>query len=398
MTSTGFSRFFAVLASLAAAFEISAVAQTSNAPAIINFSNTAPQAVPRRSSIILVLADGLGYGDLSCYGQTKFQTPNLDKLAADGVRFTNYVVADAGVISRAALLLGKEPQHLRQQANAAVPLAPEEKTVAEILKNAGYHTGWIGEWDLGDENSAGAPWKKGFDEFAGYLDPNDAKNMYADYMFRYAPHSIYDADAKQVKTFFGKETLVPNLDGAKQEYIPDLMAKAVGNFVKKNKPGSRNHYQPFFLVVNYQIPGEGKITVPSDAPYSGESWLPAQKNRAALISRLDGYIGKLREALDGADMTNNAVVFVTSSSLPRKANGIDADFFHSQPGTNDFRVPMIVSWRDWIPAGQASDLQWSAKDFLPTAADIGYAKTPETIDGKSILPQVIARQEKKPQP
>ena len=127
-------------------------------------------ALPRRASIIFIQCDGLGYGDLSCYGQTKFQTPNLDKLAAEGIRFTNYFAAAASFAVARSAAARKKSGHLRQRADVDVPLAPDEITVAQTLKNSGYHTGFIGEWDLGDENSSGAPWKKGFDEFAGYFD------------------------------------------------------------------------------------------------------------------------------------------------------------------------------------------------------------------------------------
>ena len=143
--------------------------------------------MPRRPSIILIVADGLGYGDLSCYGQTKFQTPNLDRLAAEGVRFTSYYAGDAvSSPARAALMLGRDSGHLKQRADVDVPLAADDITVAQLLKQSGYHTGLIGEWDLGGDGTSGAPWNKGFDEFAGYLDPGDAENYYADYIWRYA--------------------------------------------------------------------------------------------------------------------------------------------------------------------------------------------------------------------
>ena len=115
-------------------------------------TNNLPRAIPRRASIILIVADGLGYGDLSCYGQTKFLTPNLDKLAAEGVRFTNYFSgATAESPAWATLMLGKDSTHVRQRADADISLAPDEITVAQMLKNSGYYTGLVGEWDLGDE-------------------------------------------------------------------------------------------------------------------------------------------------------------------------------------------------------------------------------------------------------
>lgn len=353
------------------------------------FSNAAPRAIPRRASIILVVADGLGYGDLSCYGQTNFETPNLDKLAAEGVRFTNYFAgAAADSPACAALMLGKDSGHLRQRADADIPLAPDEITVAQVLQQAGYHTGLIGEWNLGDENSSGAPWKKGFDEFAGYFDPNDAENVYADYVWRYAPKSIFNETNKQMDTFIGRETLVPNLGGAKGEYLPDVLTRAALNFIKNNQPDKFNRYRPFFLLLNYKIPGDGKSQVPTDAPFSEEKWPQPAKNKAAMIARLDGYIAQLQQQLEQLGMTNNAAVFFTSATVPQKTGAVNPNFFHSIISTNDLRVPMIVHWPDQIPAGTVSGFKWSARDFLPTAAEIGYAKPPEGIEGASILPKL----------
>ncbi len=386
MKSMQFNRLCRVLLLSALLMGFSASAQS------LVVSNAAPRAIPRRASIILVVADGLGYGDLSCYGQTNFQTPNLDKLAAEGIRFTNYFAGDAADSpARAALMLGKDSGHLRQRADADIALVPDETTVAQMLQQAGYHTGLIGEWNLGDENSSGAPWKKGFDEFAGYFDANDAENVYADYVWRYAPKSIFNETNKQMDTFMGRETLVPNLGGAKGEYIPDVLTKAALNFVKNNQPDKFNRFQPFFLLLNYKIPGDGKSQVPTDAPFSEEPWPQPAKNKAAMIARLDGYIAQLQQQLQQLGMTNNAAVFFTSATVPQKTDAVNPNFFHSIVSTNDLRVPMIVHWPDQIPAGAVSDFKWSARDFLPTAAEIGYAKPPAGINGASVLPVLLGR-------
>jgi len=384
MTFIRFSQLGRALILLGALLEFSAPAQLS-----FILTNNAPAAIPRRASIIFIQVDGLGYGDLSCYGQTKFQTPNLDKLAAEGIRFTNYFVAEASSPSHAALMLGKNPAHLIQRADADVPLAADEITVAQLLKNSGYHTGIIGKWNLGDENSRGAPWKKGFDEFAGYLDSGNAAHFYDDYVFRYAPRGSYDETNMQWNAYVGREMIYPNTKG-KNQYIPDLLTQAALNFVKNNQPDQFNHYQPFFLLLNYQIPNE-KIQVPTDAPFSEEPWPQPEKNQAALISRLDGYVGQLSEQLDKLGMTNNVVILFSSASVPKKSLEIDPDFFHSNISTNDFRVPMIVHWPETIPAGQVSGLKWSPPDFLPTATEIAFIKSPTNIDGISILSGLTGR-------
>jgi arylsulfatase A-like enzyme len=372
MTSIHFNRFCRALVLLTALLGFSVITRAESLSSI--FTNIAPDAsaaIPRRASIIFIQVDGLGYGDLSCYGQTKFQTPNLDKLAADGIRFTNYSGENENSKSQAELMFGKKS-------------AGGEITVAQILKNSGYHTGMIGEWNLGDENAAGAPWRKGFDEFAGYLDPAAAGNFYADYIFRCAPRSILNETNNQRENFLGREMLYPNTQG-KNQYIPDLFTKAALNFVKNNHPDRSNHYRPFFLFLDYKIPGR-RIEVPTDAPYSEETWPQPEKNKAALISKIDGYVGQLSEQLQKIGMTNNVVVFFSGTVPPEKMAEGGPDFFHSNLSTNDQRMPMIVHWSGKIPAGQVSGFNWSPRDFLPTAAQIAFANSPTNLDGISVLP------------
>ncbi len=282
MKSTCFNRLGRALVLLAALLEFSANAQ----PLLIS-TNGAPRAIPRRASIIFIQVDNLGYGDLSCYGQTNFQTPNLDKLAAEGIRFTNYSAADASSLPQAALVTGKNSVQRHIRSHMDILVTPDgitvTQTIAQLLKNSGYHTGLIGEWDLGDENSASAPWRKGFDEFAGYLNSKDAENFYAEYIYRYAPGEILNPTNNARENFIGREELYPNTQG-KNEYIPDVLAKAAVNFVKNNLPDQFNHWRPFFLLLNYKIPGD-RIVVPSDAPFSDEPWPQPEKNKAALVSR-----------------------------------------------------------------------------------------------------------------
>ena len=388
MNSIRFNHLCRALLLPALVLEFSASAQS------FVFSNAAPTAIPRRASIILVVADGLGYGDLSCYGQTNFQTPNLDKLAAEGIRFTGYQAgAAAGSPAHAALMVGKDSSHLRQRADADIPLAPDEITVAQMLQHSGYATGLIGEWNLGNENSSGAPWKKGFEEFAGYLDANDAENFYSDYMFRYTPHSSYDTTSgkwiewnpAQGPPTAGRELIYENTQG-KNKYIPDMFTKAALSFIQINQPDAANHYRPFFLLLNYKIPGDGKSQVPTDAPYSEEPWPQPAKNKAAMIARLDGYIGQLEEQLQKLGMTNNVAVFFTSATVPQKTDAVTPGFFHSIASADDLHVPMIVHWPGRISAGTAIDFKWSAEDFLPTAAEIAFTKPPDGITGTSVMP------------
>jgi arylsulfatase A-like enzyme len=343
----------------------------------------------------LIVADGLGYGDLSCYGQTRFQTPNLDRLAAGGARFTSYYAgSSASSPARAALLLGRSPGHLPQRADVDVPLAADDITVAQALRQSGYITGVLGAWNLGDENTTGAPWHRGFDKFAGYFDPNDAKNYYADYIWRYAPKEFLNPTNNQMEDFIGREMLYANTTADKTIYIPDLLTRIALNFVKINQPDQFNHYRPFFLLLNYTVPGAGNGSVPTDAPYSNEAWSQPEKNKAAMLARLDSYIGQLLEQLQKLRMTNDTVIFFTSDTGPQTNADIDPKLFLSsgpyRGGRGSLyaggrRVPMIAYWPGKIPAGQVSDFPWAAWDFPPTVMDIAQAKPMTGIDGLSVL-------------
>ncbi len=355
-----------------------------------------PKVLPRRTSILLIQCEGLGYGDLSCYGQTNYITPNIDQLAAEGMRFTNYYAGDAAASpARAALLTGLDSGHLAQRADVDVPLAADTPTIAEVLKKSGYRTGFIGEWVLGDQNSSGAPWKKGFDEFAGYFDPLDAANMFADFMWRY-PHVIRDESFNIRKVILDRDVFYYNENGKQGTFIPAVEAKAALNFAKINVPDEANHYQPFFLMVNFKIPGAGPAQVPSDAPYSDEPWPQAARDRAALVSRLDDYVGQLLNGLNKLGMTNNLAIFLAGDAGPLTGtNRVESTLFNStgnlRGGRGELfegglRVPLIAHWPGTIPPGRVCEVPCAAWDFLPTAADMAFADSPTNLDGVSFVP------------
>jgi arylsulfatase A-like enzyme len=386
-----FKRLLAVLTATLLALAFGAQADDVKLAPI--FTNTHARAlIPRRASIIFIQCHGLGYGDLSCYGQTNFQTPNLDKLAAGGMRFNNYSPGDTNMaLALAALMAGKSP-------------ATDGIAVAQVLKNVGYKTGLIGEWPL-----AGEPQKQGFDEFAGFLNPDEATNYYADYLWRcpYIFSNTIGGQWTELKSedgmkISGKEMIYDNTGGKKGKYMPDLILDTMlQNFIRSNQPDRFNRFCPFFLLVNLPAPrtatpGADDFPVPSDAPFSDEPWPQAAKNRAALITRLDGDIGRLFEQLNKLGMTNNVAIFFSSSSAPEKFADPKLNFFRTAAdlqsrSDGNWNAPMIVYWPGKILAGQASDFNWSAQDFLPTAAQIGYARVPEAIDGHSILPVLLGK-------
>ena len=340
----------------------------------------------RRMSIIFIQCHGLGYGDLSCYGQTNFQTPNLDRLAAEGIRFTGYYAGNAGSSPvPSALLFGK---------NSAAASAPTEINLAQRLQQAGYHTGLIGEWGLGGE-----PWTRGFDEFAGFLNFDEGKNYYADYLWRYAPNSILDPTNNRMAAFVGKEMLYPNTGGKKEQYLPDLFMTATANFIRVNQPDQFNNFRPFFLLVNLPAPrtaatGADDFPVPTDAPFTDEHWPQAAKNRAALITRLDSGIGQVLEQLNKLNLTNNVAIFFTSAAPPEKFANTNLNFLRPNGnirGKLELSLPMIVHWPETISAGQVSDFAWAAWDFAPTALEIAQFRPATNFTGVSILPKLLSR-------
>lgn len=375
------------------------LAATTSLAALCAQPGTPPAAYARRPNIIFILADDLGYGDLGCYGQAKIKTPNLDRLAAEGMRFTQfYAGSTVCAPSRCALMTGRHTGHGLIRGNAQVALRPQDLTVAEILKQAGYRTCLVGKWGLGNEQTTGVPQKKGFDEFLGYLDQAHAHDYYTDHIWRYDPPG-------PAKTGFdGRKDLLENQGGKKGLYLPDLFTTAALNFIQINKPDHFNDYRPFFLYLAYTIPHanneEGKRTgngmqVPSDAPYSEQPWPQPEKNKAAMITRLDTDIGRLLDKLKELKIEENTVVFFASDNGPHKEGGVDPQFFQSAGPLRGIkrdlyeggiRVPLIVRWPMGIKRGTVNDQPFAFWDFLPTAAEIARATVPQKLDGLSLLP------------
>ncbi len=360
----------------------------------------APAAVQRRPNIIFILADDLGYGDLGCYGQTLIKTPNLDKMAAEGMRFTDYYAGSTVCApSRCTLMTGFHTGHGWIRGNSKQALRPQDTTVATVLRESGYYTGCVGKWGLGGEGTAGLPELQGFIDYAGYLDQVHAHDYYTT--------RIWHHDARA--PFHGWQELPENYEDKQGLYLPDLFARAAQNFVRVNKPDPLNGMRPFFLYLALITPHanneEGKRTgngmqVPTDAPYSKESWPQVEKNKAAMITRMDDDIGKLFAKLKSEKVDSNTIVFFTSDNGPHKEGGVDPKFFKSAGpfrGTKrdlyegGIREPMIVRWPGQIPAGVVNHQVWASWDILPTLAEIARAKYPTNTDGISMLPTLLGK-------
>jgi arylsulfatase A-like enzyme len=385
---------------LAAILLTTAVATGAPAPEATPASatNALPPA-PRRPNIIVILADDLGYGDLGCYGQTAIKTPNLDQLAATGLRFTScYAGSTVCAPSRATLMLGQHTGHVYLRGNSQKqPLPPNSPTLARMLKDVGYRNAMIGKWALGDERTTGAPEEQGFDDVLGYLNQTAAHDYY--------PERLWRRDS--TTGFHDWITLYGNTGGRQNEYAPDLFTKAALNFVRANKPDQFNRYRPFFLYLAYTQPHanneEGRRTgngmqVPSDAPYSGELWPPAERNKAAMITRLDADIGQLVDRLKQLGIYTNTAIIFTSDNGPHAEGGVDPKYLKSAGPLRGhkrdlyeggIRVPAIIHWPAQIQTGRVSDFPWAHWDILPTVAGIAMTPPLPGIDGISILPLLL---------
>ncbi len=343
---------------------------------------------PVKPNIIFIMADDLGYHDLGCYSQTQIKTPNIDRLAQEGMRFTNcYAGSPVSAPSRSVLMTGQHTGHTTVRGNTSplvdrpypynrVPLNDEDTTVAEVLKKAGYVTGITGKWGLGEPDTEGIPNKQGFDEWFGYLNQNHAHSYYPPYLWK-----------NQEKFILEK-----NQDGQKGTYTHDLFTDFALDFIKKHKDTT------FFLYLPYTIP-HAEYAIPDTAPYKNENWDEKAKVHAAMITRMDKDIGKMMNLLKETKIDSNTIVFFCSDNgAARRWEGTFNSSGALRGRKRDvyeggIRTPMIVRMPDIVPAGAVSDEPWYFADVLPTMADIAGVEPPENIDGISVLPVITGKKQ-----
>jgi len=342
---------------------------------------------PPRPNIIYIMADDLGYGDLGCYGQKQIKTPNIDRLAKEGTRFTQcYSGSTVCAPSRCSLMTGLHTGHTRIRDNIPheIWLQPDDITLAEVLKQAGYRTGAIGKWSLGNPGSWGVANWQGFDYFYGHLSQDQAHFYYPDYLWE---------NDKVVE-------LSGNRGERRVEYTHDLFTDKGLAFIQDNQQ------RPFFLYMAYTLPHwsdfdhdtpESQI-VPSDEPYSDKPWPQVEKNYAAMVTRLDRDVGRIMDLLKELGLDDNTLVFFTSDNGPCAAASHSVEFFNSNAPfrgvkrelyEGGIRVPMMARWPGRVPAGRTSDQIWAFWDVLPTLAEIAGLPAPQNIDGISMAPAVL---------
>lgn len=350
-----------------------------------------------KPNVIFILADDLGYGGLSCFGQEKVPTPQIDRLADEGLRFTDfYAGSTVCAPSRCSLMTGRHlgrcwiRGNYSQEFNDRVPLRPQDVTVAELLKQAGYTTGLIGKWGLGEPDTTGIPNRKGFDYFFGYLNQGRAHNYYPEYLWRNQE----------------KVELTGNLDNKRQQYSHDLFAADALSFIEKNKSG------PFFLYLAFTIPhsnnerqrDEGMgMEVPDYGSYADRDWSVGQKGHAAMMERMDRDVGRIMAKLDELGIDRNTLVIFTSDNGPHREGGYDPDFFDSSGPLRGIkrdlyeggiRVPTVARWPAVIEPGRVNSEPLAFWDVLPTLAELGGVTPPRDIDGISFVPALLGKAQK----
>ena len=363
-------------------------------------------ASPARTSpnVVLIMADDLGYGDLGSYGQKYIKTPHLDRMAAEGIRFTqHYSGSTVCAPSRCSLLTGKHTGHSAVRDNegpfGAMPLGPSDVTVAQVLKQAGYDTAIIGKWDLAGPDSTGIPNQQGFDYSFGYLHSSRAHNYYPDYLWRNGE----------------KVMLESNQNGKGMQYTHDLFTEEALDYVEQKKD------RPFFLYLAYTIP-HAELAVPEDSlkPYMGKfserpfkrpeswKWKPGgyqpQKNPkaafAGMISRMDRDVGRLLAKLEDLGIDRDTLVMFASDNGAHKEGGGNPAYFD---GSGPFRgikrdlyeggirVPLIAYWPRKIEPCFTSDHVSASWDLLPTFAELAGVNAPDGIDGLSMVPTLFGQ-------
>lgn len=359
-----------------------------------------------KPNIIYILADDLGYGDLSCYGQEKFTTPNIDKLAKEGMLFTqHYSGSTVCAPSRSSLMTGLNTGHTPIRGNKGVepegeyPIPNANFTIAELLKEKGYTTGAFGKWGLGYPGSEGDPLQQGFDTFFGYNSQALAHNYY--------PEHLWDNKNKVI--------LIENEGIKNGQYAPDLIHQKALLFIEKNKS------QPFFLYYASVLP-HAELIIPQNnldkfiGKFNPEMAYKAKDNSkglkkgeyssqphchaafAAMITLLDDQVGEIVSKIKALGLENNTLLIFTSDNGPHKEGGADPDYFNSNGSLHGYkrdlyeggiRVPMIAKWKGKIKEGSKTNHVSAFWDVMPTLAELEDAKINTAIDGISFLPTLL---------
>ncbi len=377
-----------------------------------------PTVAAEPPNIIFIMADDLGYGDLGCYGQKVIQTPRLDRMAAEGIQFRNmYAGCTVCAPSRSVLMTGQHMGHTHVRGNAGSDMAiqtlrPEDVTVAEVLKQAGYKTGLYGKWGLGDEMEGGyegVPTNQGFDEFFGYLSQLHAHNYYPEFLWR----NREKVPLRNEVTSHGRTlgTVKGGYATKRIDYSHDLIMTEALGFIDRVH-SDRQNKRPFFLYLALTIPhannegtratGDGQ-EVPDYGIYAEEDWPNQDKGQAAMITRMDTGIGTLFDKLTNLGIDEQTLVIFTSDNGHHDEGGHDTGRFDPNGPLRGgkralyeggIRVPFIARWPGTTPADEVSDHIGYFGDLMATAAELANVDPPDNIDSVSLVPTLTANTER----
>jgi arylsulfatase A len=336
-----------------------------------------------KPNIIFILSDDLAQGDLGCYGQKLIRTPNLDRMAAEGTRYTQaYCGTSVCAPSRSSLITGLHTGHCPIRANREIqpegqmPLPAGTVTIAQVLRDAGYATACIGKWGMGMFDTTGSPLKVGFDHFFGYNCQRHAHSYFPTYLYR-------DDQRFELPGNDGK--------GVGKIYAQNLIADETLNWVRQHRD------RPFFLFYSVTLP-HGRFEIDDVGQYAAMDWTPLQKNYAAMVTRLDGDIGRLLALLKELRLDENTIVFVAGDNGSSFAPNSELGRHFNQAGNGlrgfkrslyegGLRQAAITRWPSRVPAGRVSEEPWAFWDFFPTAVELAGAKMPPAFqpDGLSLV-------------
>jgi len=337
----------------------------------------------KKPNIVFILVDDAGIGDFSTYGCKYGLTPNIDRLAAEGMKFSQaYSGSAVCAPSRCVLMTGQHTGHVLRRSNQSkvglLSLPADQPTVARLLHDAGYATGGFGKWGLGNPGTTGVAEKQGFDLFFGYYDQKHAHDYYTDYLVRNSVDVPYQQS--------GKHTW--------EDYSHTRIADETLKFIEENKD------RPFFCYAAWTPPHDEWV-IPDNTPFSKEPWPVEIKNYAAMVSLIDKDVGRLMEKLKDLGIDDNTLVIFSSD------NGANDECIEPLGSTGGLRghkrmlyeggirAPFIARWPGKIEPGTTSELLTTFADFLPTAADAIGAPAPSGTDGISILPTLLGEQQTK---
>lgn len=353
-----------------------------------------PQTKP---NIVFIIVDDLGYRNLDCYGSTSIQTPHIDRMCGEGIKFTHCYSGDSVCgPARSCLMTGYHMGRTPVRANSGgVPLFPEDVTVAAVLKKAGYTTGGFGKWGLGNQGKQGAAEKQGFDTFFGYYNQVHAHNYYTSHLFRNSERVELEGPAHSVISNGEKIE-------RKGKYSHYAIREETLKFIRESAKGGK----PFFCYAPW-TPPHANLEIPEDDPawalYKDKPWHGRAKAVAAMMSMVDRHVGDILKLLKELNIDENTIVFFTSDNgSSRNWEGV-LDSSGELRGAKrskyegGIRVPMVVRWPGKIKAGSESDLPWYFPDVMPTLAELAGVPTevPKDINGISVVPTLMGAGEQK---